>query len=98
MGTRATGEAYAGGVATAKVTRDAGGTTVVLTAGDWKAEFARDADGKTYMVQRAYDGALVKRHPVPAEAWREVLEAAQGYAAAENAVSRAIKSTWKIGR
>lgn len=85
-------------MAAAKIIHTDSGTTVTMSSGDWHSEFRRDSDGSTFLVQRAYDGSVVQRHPVSADAFREALVVAQQFAAAENLITRTIKSTWSIGR
>lgn len=81
-------------MAHAKITHHAKVTTVILSSGDFTREFAKDREG-TFFVQRAHDGSVVKRHPIEADTFLEVLAVAQSFAAAENGISRTLKATWR---
>jgi hypothetical protein len=76
---------------TAKVEHTDGGYTVTLRSGDWHSEFRRDVDGLAYRIIRSYTGSLVKRLPVSVDTFRDVLETAQQFVSAENAITRTLK-------
>ena len=78
-------------MATAKIEHTNGGYTVTLRSGDWHGEYFRDPTGQAFRIIRSHNGALVKQLPIPPTTFKDVLETAQDFVAAENLILRVLK-------